>query len=162
MQTLILPGYSKENKVWVDEVANNIDVTGIIRPFYWMHWTDENSKFIPQEKANLIVKHVKDETVNIIAKSMGVFIASLVINKIIDRVNKVIFCGIPANDMQPDELDAVKDCVGLLGDRFLGIQNSNDPHGGFEDVKYFRNMISKDGDNHNYPYYEDFREFLVS
>lgn len=52
MQTLILPGYSSSNRDWVDEVAQNLKVDGIIRPFYWMHWTDESQKFDPQEKQN--------------------------------------------------------------------------------------------------------------
>ena len=45
MQTLILPGYSSKNKAWTDEVAKNLKVDGVIRPFYWAHWTDEEVKF---------------------------------------------------------------------------------------------------------------------
>ena len=54
MQTLILPGYSASNKEWVDETAKSLKVEGTIRPFYWMHWTDETSIFNAQEKAKLL------------------------------------------------------------------------------------------------------------
>lgn len=77
MQTLILPGYSASNKGWVDETAKNLKVEGIIRPFYWMHWTDENSKFDVQEKAELIAKHLRGEKANIVAKDEGLEVANI-------------------------------------------------------------------------------------
>ena len=80
MQIIILPGISKDDKKWVDETAQKLKddgVQGIIRPFYWMHWTDENFDFNLQDKADLIKKHLRGEKVNIIAKNEGVEIASL-------------------------------------------------------------------------------------
>ena len=94
MQTLILPGFSASNKEWVDDVAKNIDIAGIIRPFYWGHWTDETKNFNATEKAMLIAKHVKDEKLNIIAKSIGTLVSALTANLIPERINKIIFCGI--------------------------------------------------------------------
>src|SRR3989339_708172 len=99
MQTLILPGYSSKNKDWVDAVANNLKFDGIIRPFYWMHWTDETKKFNATEKVILIAKHVKDEKLNIIAKSIGTLVCAMTTNLIPDQINKIIFCGIPVNDI---------------------------------------------------------------
>ncbi|EKE06285.1 MAG: hypothetical protein ACD_19C00021G0017 [uncultured bacterium] len=86
MQTLILPGISKEDKSWVDEVAKSIKSDDIVRPFYWMHWTDENFKFNPQEKTDLIVKHLKGEKANIIAKDEGLEIANLIKSQIPDQI----------------------------------------------------------------------------
>lgn len=77
MQTLILPGYSASNKEWVDETAKNLKVESTIRPFYWMHWTDENSKFDVQEKAELIAKHLRGEKANIVAKDEGLEVAKI-------------------------------------------------------------------------------------
>lgn len=80
MQTIILPGISKEDKNWVDETAQKLKsegVEGIIRPFYWMHWTDDSQKFDLQEKAELIAKHLRGEKVNIIAKNEGLEIANV-------------------------------------------------------------------------------------
>jgi predicted house-cleaning NTP pyrophosphatase (Maf/HAM1 superfamily) len=89
MQTLILPGISKEDKNWVDETAKNLKTNDIVRPFYWMHWTDENSKFDVQEKAGLIVKHIKGDKVNIIAKDEGLEVANIVKSLIPEQVVSV-------------------------------------------------------------------------
>lgn len=86
MQTLILPGYSASNKEWVDETAKNLKVEGTIRPFYWMHWSDESSKFDVQEKADLIIKHIKGDKVNIIAKDEGLEVANILKNLIPDQI----------------------------------------------------------------------------
>lgn len=90
MQTLILPGISKDDKNWVDETTNNLKSKDIVRPFYWMHWTDETSVFNAQEKAELITKHLRGEKVNIIAKGEGVDIANRIKTLIPDQVNIII------------------------------------------------------------------------
>ena len=77
MQTLILPGISKEDKNWVDETANSLKSKDTVRPFYWMHWTDETSVFNAQEKAELIAKHLRGEKANIIAKDEGLEVANI-------------------------------------------------------------------------------------
>ena len=86
MQTLILPGFSASNKEWVDETAKSIKSDDIIRPFYWMHWTDENFKFDIQEKAELIIKHLRGEKASIFAKSEGLEIANLIKSQIPDQI----------------------------------------------------------------------------
>lgn len=86
MQTLILPGISKDDKTWVDETAKNLNIEGTIRPFYWMHWSDENSKFDPQEKADLIAKHLRGDKVNIIAKDEGLEVANILKGFIPDQI----------------------------------------------------------------------------
>lgn len=156
MQTLILPGYSASNKEWVDETAKNLKVEGTIRPFYWMHWTDSNSKFDVQEKAELIAKHLRGGRANIVAKSIGTLVASILIKINPEQINKVIFCGIPVNDISSDELELIKSVCQTLGDRITIIQNSKDPHGTFEQIKDFGNVIEKEGDTHNYFYFDDF------
>ena len=160
MQTLIFPGFSASNKTWVDEVASNLDVEGIIRPFYWMHWTDESQKFDPHEKAELIVKHLRGEKPNIIAKSMGTLVASLVYQLVPDLIEKLIFCGIPLNSLDEREIDVIKSCIEANKERFVGFQNVNDPLGAFEKVKDFGNIKMTDRDDHNYPFYEEFQSFL--
>lgn len=86
MQTLILPGYSASNKDWVDETTKNLKVEGIIRPFYWMHWTDETSIFNAQEKAELIAKHLRGEKANIIAKDEGFEVANILKTLLPDQI----------------------------------------------------------------------------
>lgn len=86
MQTLILPGQLKEDRIWVDEVTKSIKSDDIIRPFYWMHWTDENFKFDIQEKTDLIIKHLRGEKANIIAKGEGLEIANLIKSQIPEQI----------------------------------------------------------------------------
>lgn len=86
MQTLILPGYSASNKEWVDETVRNLKVEGTIRPFYWMHWTDSNSKFDVQEKAELIAKHLRGEKANILAKDEGLEVANILKSLLPDQI----------------------------------------------------------------------------
>lgn len=160
MQALILPGYSYNNKTWVDDLSSNLRFKGDIRPFYWMHWSDESVGFDPYEKAELIVKHLKGESANIIAKSAGILVASLVYKKIPNQINKVVFCGLPIADMKEEGVSLVKFVISDLKTRFLGIQNTNDPHGTFEQVKDLGNFISKDSDTHEYPYFDDINNFL--
>lgn len=160
MQTLILPGYSSTNKEWVDKVANSLKVEGLIRPFYWMHWSDELQKFDPHEKADLIAKHVRGDKINIVAKSLGTLVASLVYQRISSQVEKMIFCGIPLKDLNEIELNTVKNCIGSNRDKIIGFQNINDPHGKFDEVKEFGNIRMTNRDDHNYPFFEDFQNFL--
>lgn len=89
MQTLILPGISKDDKNWVDETANNLKSKDIVRPFYWMHWTDETSVFNAQEKAELIAKHLRGEKANIIAKDEGLEVANILKSMIPDQVASI-------------------------------------------------------------------------
>jgi len=77
MQTLILPGISKEDKTWVDETAKSLKSKDLIRPFYWMHWTDESSIFNAQEKAELIAKHLRGEKANIVAINEGLEVSNI-------------------------------------------------------------------------------------
>lgn len=160
MQTLILPGYSKKNKEWADEVTKNLKTEGVIRPFYWMHWTDENSKFDPQEKAELIIKHIRGEKINIIAKSIGILVASLVSQAIPEQVDKIIFCGIPLKSLNEEEIELIKKCIVSKKKKFVGFQNINDPLGSFDEVKGFGNVKMTNRDDHSYPFFEEFHNFL--
>lgn len=160
MQTLILPGYSSSNKEWVNEVAKTLDVEGLIRPFYWMHWTDEAQKFDPQEKADLIAKHIRGDKVNIIAKSLGTLVASLVCKMIPNQIEKVILNGIPLRDINGEELETIKSAIELNRGKIMIFQNNNDPHGSFDEVKDFGNVVMKERDDHEYPFFTDFQNFL--
>lgn len=165
MQTIILPGFTLKNLKWVDEVSNNLEVEGIIRPIHWDHWKDESNKFDAKEKAIVIARHARGEKINIIAKSIGTLVASLIIQKIPDQIDKVIFCGIPINDLSEDDALQIKKAIGLTKDRIVVYQNSNDPHGSFQQIKGFElefNLIEKPSYNHDYPYFEEFNDYLTS
>lgn len=160
MQTLILPGYSKENKPWVDEVASNLKTEDTVRPFYWSHWTDENSKFDAKQKAELIAKHIRGDKVKIVAKSLGTLVVSYIWQIIPDQIEKVVFCGIPLKDITPEELETIKRCISQMNNKLVCFQNVNDPHGTFEEVKDFGDIRMTNRDDHAYPFFEEFDHFL--
>lgn len=165
MQTLILPGYSEHNKNWVDDVAKNLKSVHIIRPFYWMHWTDSTSKFNSSEKAELIIKHIKEDKINIIAKSIGTLVASKIINQISNKIEKIIFCGIPLTSLSEDDLNIIKSAIQIIDNKFIGFQNISDPHGSFDEVKSHLGsgiILPKDRSDHEYPYFDEFNKFLTS
>jgi len=161
MVTFILPGYSIKNKEWLEETAKNVKLDGQIRPVYWDHWDDPDQKFNAKEKAGLIERHSKGEQINIIAKSIGTLVAAEIISKLPNQINKVILCGIPVNDLNEREIEIIKKAASSLGENVLIIQNDEDPHGAFNQIKNFGNTISKTSNNHEYLYFEDFQKFLT-
>lgn len=162
MQTIILPGGSVSNKDWLEECAKSLKVEGDIRPIYWEHWSDPESKIDWKQKAVLIARHTKGDQVNLIAKSIGMLVASYVIQAIPTQINKVVFCGIPVKDVSKEELKFIELTIKKLDGKVIVFQNENDPHGKFERVKDFGKVIPKPRVDHHYPYYEDFNKFLQS
>jgi hypothetical protein len=166
MQTVILPGYSPRNKEWADLVAKELKVDGIVRPILWDHWLDAAQTFLPKEKATLISRHARGESINIIAKSIGTLVASFIINQIPKQINKIIICGIPLIDLSLDEKVTLKKALlALQKDKVLLLQNEHDPHGSYNEVKDFLgedvNLVMKEASNHEYSYLEDFNKFFV-
>lgn len=165
MQTIILPGHDSTNREWADLVSVNLTVEGQIRPIFWDHWLDPAQLFYPKEKAILIARHSRGDTVNIIAHSVGTLVAIYVINEIPTQINKVILCGIPLHDLSEEEKESLKKVLtNLPSDKLICYQNTNDPHGTYAEVKSFVpegvNVIEKPGSEHNYPYFEEFNKFL--
>ncbi len=161
MITFILPGYSIHNKEWAEDVAKNLKVEGEIRPIFWDHWTDDTQKFDPKEKADLISRHTKGATINIIAKSLGCLVAAHVAENIPGQINKIILCGIPVTDLKEDGAELISK---VPNKNLIVFQNNKDPHGNCGKVKeLFSNfkIIEKDASDHNYPYFEEFNNFLT-
>lgn len=165
MQTVILPGYSPENRSWADLVAVRLNFDGQIRPIFWDHWLDPEQLFYAREKANLISKHARGDTLNVIAHSIGTVVAAYLISFIPDQINKVILCGLPLNDISQEEKALVGIYLPTLDPiNLLCIQNENDPHATYNEVRGFLpatiNLVSKPRNDHYYPYFEDFDAFI--
>lgn len=163
MRTLVLPGYSIKNKDWAYEVKNRLQGFDV-EVVEWLHWNNEKIKFDPEKEAERIVGEVGEETINVVAKSLGTLSSCYLIPNI--KINKIIFCGIPLNDM--DENDhAQYEVLKGLEKKIVIFQNSEDTHGSFNEIKEFIGkinplikIIEKPGSTHDYPYYEDFKKVL--
>lgn len=168
MITLILPGFSAKNKEWVQDVAKNLKLDGRIRPIFWEHWDDSGKTFNPKQKADLLVRHFKGERLNMIGKSVGTLVASFIVDKIPNQINKIILCGIPSTSDK--RLEIYKESFGkLLPEKIVVFQNSKDPLASFPEVKKFMSkvnpkiqVIEKNRSDHSYPYFEDFNSYLIS
>ena len=51
MRTIILPGYSKHNKVWAYEIQKKLALDQVIWVHEWMHWGEAPSLSVPREIA---------------------------------------------------------------------------------------------------------------
>ena len=167
MQTVILPGHSSKNKEWADLTAANLKIDGQIRPIFWDHWIDPEQLFYPKEKATIISKHARGDTMNIIGHSVGTLVASYIISEVSNQINKVILCGIPLYDLSSEEKEDIKKAISSLPkEKLICFQNINDPHATFAEVKSFLpegiNLVQKESSDHNYPYFEDFNNYLTS
>lgn len=168
MVTFILPGGSPHNKTWAEETSREIKAEGEIRPVFWNHWEDPTKAFDPKEKVRLIVDTARVNQINIIAKSIGTLVASYIMEQVPDRIQKVIFCGIPIDDIDEKDKEVYRRVLrGFPGEKILCFQNVDDPHGTFDQIKDLLakvnpeiKIVSKDRNDHEYPYYQEFQEFL--
>jgi len=168
---LVLPGFSLKNKSEAEAVASALTSKGKeVYMHEWRHWANGDSNILfanraninnysiewdPQEEIKIIKAHIT-EPVNIIAKSIGTYIASALL--LSTKVEKLLLMGIPIRDLSPEELDVYYN-LGKL-EKFNVIQNLYDPHGAATQVDALLTgqnytMYTKQSDDHSYPYTED-------
>jgi len=116
-----------------------------------------------------ILEEIGDDKVSIIAKSVGTRVAMYLIPKIINKLDKVIFVGIPTKFESTKVKTLYRDGMLKLGTQnLLCIQNTGDPFSPYITVKNFLQsvnpkikIIEKPARNHEYPYYEEFTKFIL-
>lgn len=165
----ILPGFSKRNQEWAVNTRDGLQEHNSIQAnvVYWSHWetgTVEGGWI--ENEANKIAERVAENTINILAKSVGTLVAMEVLKHSV-QVDKVILCGIPVEDFQEDSKERYSALKGVDAHHVIIIQNDNDPHGSPNQVKSLINEFNpeitietKIGDHHEYPYVDDFIAFL--
>ena len=168
MNTIILPGFSLKNKDWAEKIKLEIESTFLVTIHSWKHWnTGSAQPGWTNDEFNSILKSLPNEKVNIIAKSIGTLVACLIAKSNAVKINKLILCGIPVNDISENDKDTYQNLKNLSVDKILCIQNEKDPHGSLEDInillsKINRNIkiVSKPRADHEYPYADEFINFL--
>lgn len=166
MKTMVLPGYATKNKTWAYEVKDNLEGLDV-EVYEWKHWTNPELKFHPQDEARNLKNLVGDPQINIVAKSIGTLVAAIFVKENPGKVNKIVFAGVPVNDMNEDDLHEYKILSDLDPAKITVFQNSDDEHGKFEEVRKFLaqynpniEIVERPGSTHDYPFYDDFKEFL--
>lgn len=172
MKTLILPGFSVKNKDWAYEVKNKISPKFLTEIVEWEHWTIKDTSFANWQEwldneIPRVLNQIKEDKVNILAKSIGTLIAVNVLKEKPNLINKLFICGIPLRDMEATDKENYKVLKDFPVDKIMCIQNENDNHGSFVEAEGFLHsinpkikIISKPRDDHNYPYPEEFVVFL--
>lgn len=169
MKTIVLPGYSIKNKDWADGVKKNLEPEFDVLVHEWKHWEiNSSSSLNVSEEIDKITEEIKDEEkINIIAKSIGTLVCMKSLGILKDKINNIILCGIPLNDINEEDSNS----YGILklydSSKVIILQNSYDPHGNYQQVFSFLNkinpeikIIKKEADTHEYPFYDDFKIFL--
>ena len=87
-----MPGGSPKNKAWAEETSKQLKLDHEIRPVFWSHWDDPDVTFDPKEKVRLIVDVAMQNSINIVAKSIGSLVAGYIIAEVPQKIEKVIFC----------------------------------------------------------------------
>lgn len=165
---IFLPGFSNYNKKWAEETKKEIENEIDLTIHEWPHWqTGEAKEGWIDNEADKIVKEVGGEKVNVLAKSVGTLVAVKILNKKLDLINKIVLCGIPLKSLKESDKENYDVLGKISAEKILVIQNENDMLGGFEEVnkmikKINSNIlvISKPKDDHDYPYADDFKNFL--
>jgi predicted alpha/beta hydrolase family esterase len=166
METIILPGYSTNNKAWADEIRDELAAAGLpVKIHAWQHWSS-NVGFEINREVQSVLGEVGQEEINVLAKSVGVAVAFHLILKIPDQVNKVILCGLANTSSNMGKgFDEVLHQI--PPERILCIQNEFDKYIQYKDAEAFYHsvnpeirVLSKPRRDHHYPYALDFIEFL--
>lgn len=166
MKTIILPGFSPKNLSWAEEVVDKLgEDTKVI---HWPHW--ETGKVVggwKQDKVDEILKEFEGENINILAKSVGTIVAMMILNQNPEMVNKVILCGIPVIDFKKGNVELFEALKSFPSENIVCIQNDNDPLANYETIKKLIHsikldiqVVSKPLSTHDYPYFDDFKNFL--
>lgn len=168
MDTIILPGFSLKNKDWVEEIQkglNSIFPTSIV---YWAHWeTGKTEADWIEKEAEKIVNNIQGKQVNILAKSIGTAVVMVILKLKPELVNKIILCGVPIYDLPEGDEKCYEPLRKFPPEKILCIQNKDDNHGSFREVEKILHslnpnlkIISQPRSDHDYPYPNEFIEFL--
>lgn len=173
MNTEVLGGGSFKNKVWIEQVQENLQPEIPTKLVYWDSWsTGQDAAIDFQKETAKALGLVGDESFDMIAKSVGSYVGMCVIEQTGKRVRKLIICGVPLKDFPVEEMEKrYQVLASLQAEKVICFENENDPHGSYEEVKAFLLKINPNipivmktgefNETHNYPYYQDFKKFLL-
>ena len=134
------------------------------------HWkSGENKEFSFEEESEKIKDLIEEDKVNIIAKSIGSATLAYMLPQIDKQITKLILCGLPLEDLNKTEKEFYRSLSGFDPEKVIIFQNYQDDHGTYAEAVEFMHSINRDiklieknREDHHYPYYEYFQQFLTS
>jgi predicted alpha/beta hydrolase family esterase len=168
METIILPGFSSKNKDWADDIREKLKGVVPATVIEWKHWqTGKAEAGWLDTEAKEICSNIR-EPINILAKSMGTVVAMMVLKLKPEYINKIILCGVPINDFLEGDQKYYGPLKEISSEKFVCYQNEKDNHGSYQEVEKFIhslnqkiNIVSKPRSDHEYPYPDEFIDFLT-
>ncbi len=159
MNLILLPGNSKRNKTWIENVDARLQkyfkTTYRQNYSHWDKGEPEIDLSFELEKLSQNASNLKPYVV--FAKSVGVILALKAIyeNKMV--VSWCLFAGIPLELVKNENID-LKKWLNAISCPIYIIQNDSDPAGTYKDVKSYIsdidspsiNLIETPGETHNY------------
>lgn len=167
MHIEILPGFSPHNAKWAEDIKKELEKLGEINIVRWPHWTTGKSqKGWIEKEAKKLKNRVGNESVAIIAKSMGTLVA-MEASKMNVRVEKLIICGVPIADFREGDESRFSVIKRFSAEKVVVFQNEEDPFAKPKEVKSLLTKYNPDirvakkpRNDHHYPYAKDFENFL--
>ena len=169
MTTIILPGSSLKNRAWAQDLKNSLLPEIDAKILNWADWDQNQDAHIDLNlEAPKTLSLIPEGPYTILAKSIGTYLLMHLFEKLDQRPEKIILCGLPLHDLNTDELKAYTALKSFPPEKLVCFQNDSDPHGSFIEAKTFLEsinssfpVISMPGTTHDYPYSEDFKKFLL-
>lgn len=163
MKILFLPGNSKRNKEWVNQLAKDTHTKLEKNTHYYNHWeTGEETIDFDKELFNLKTTLSKDKYL-VVAKSAGCALSLMAYKQGIVNVHKFIFIGYPYTWLEMLKIDPI-DLLKDINQEILFIQKPLDPAIPFSELEEkMKNLKSsfrfleykRVGENINNHRYED-------
>lgn len=143
MLTLFLPGFSGQyNGPEMEEISRTLRQHGLeVQEFEWPHWANPDHEFkadVEAERVWEFIQKSEDQEIAIVAKSIGTYVAMLLIDKHPEFVpKKVVLLGVPKSSLPEADLAVYPKVVASLGGKVKIIQNESDPFGSAAEVNVF-------------------------
>ncbi len=167
MKTIVLPGYSLHNKAWALEIKKSLSFRQSVLVHEWQHW-QLGGTLHPKHEIGKILTEIGRNKINLIAKSVGTMVAMHLLAEIPEQINKIILCGIPSVSEERKNLFTAS-LSDFPAEKIIVFQNTKDPFASFTEVKTFMHdvnpeikVVEKERSDHDYPYFEDFKNYLIS
>lgn len=162
---LILGGYSNKNIPWINKMKEIFNKDYSTYLLEYQHWYSDKELDIEKEISN-ISKIINENNIDIvIAKSIGIVLVSMAIEKKLISPKKVVFLGYPKKVLDEEKMDILSNILEKKDEiDMIFIQQENDFQCSYEkllellpmDIKAF----SIEGSDHSYSDVESIKMFV--
>lgn len=166
MKLVIAPGNSARHKEWAEKLRDYfLDTYDEVYVHYYRHWERNEPEADVEYEITALQEKVGDESVDVIAKSIGTVILSFAIHQGAIKPHISLLLGVPFKILSERNYDLPN----LLSNynTISVVQNSSDPMGSFADVReYFSDLAhikvyEHEGDTHDYLDFQQMKDILI-